>query len=246
MCPKSTKEKSLEKTKLLQDPSISAAFTHYFNRNWQAQQVLNELQATGADVRHLREWALWSFHPLGSDEAEEKRRRGLLVKSQLRKALIGYESAIACFSHYSSAAHFGWAESINMSKRFQDLVAMNRYLARETRQMLEVAMATPLFSTKRLGVTWNIPYLYLSKIYISQITGWNDRRVLGAITHLIAAAKKSVRNRAPRDLRSLLRKALRTFESDPKNATIVGRLHRAVADPNVLTKLFRPISANLD
>jgi hypothetical protein len=244
--PKSAKEKSLEKTKLLQDPVISAAFTHYFNRNWQAQQILNELQASGASVDYLREWALLSFHPLGADEAEEKHKRGLLVKSQLRKALIGYESAIACFSQYASAPNFDWPESKNMSKWFQDLVDMNKYLARETSHILEVAIASPVYTTKRLGVNWNIPYLYLSKIYIAKFTGWNDRRVLGAMTHLITAARKSVRNRVPSDLRSLVRKAIRTFESDPKNATIVGRLQRAVTDPNVLTKMFPPLITTAD
>ena len=123
---------------------------------------------------------------------------------------------------------------------------MNRYLARETQLILERAASSTVYTTKRLGVTWNIAYLYLSKAYIHSFTGGSDRKVLSAITHLITAAKRSVGNRVPRNLRSLLGKAIRKFENDPKNATIIGRVQRAVADPNVLKKIFPPLIARPD
>jgi hypothetical protein len=245
MRPKTAKEKSAEKIKLLRNPVVSAAFAHYFSGNWQAEKVLNELQAAGADVQLLREWALWSFHPLGADEAEEKQKRGRFTKTQLKKALIGYKSAIACFSAYASAPHFGWSDSRSAADRFQQLVGMNQFLAQETSAMLE-RIGSGVYKTKRLGVKWNIHYLYLSKVYIATVAHWDERRVLDALTHLITASKKSVRNRVPRDLRSLLRKTLRTFENDSENATIVRRLQRAVADPDVLTKFFLPLIANAD
>lgn len=242
MTSKSVRGKSHQKIKLLQDPMRSAAFAHYFERNWQAKRTLEELKRAGANIQHLREWALWSFHPLGADEAEEKGKRSLLLKTQLKRALIGYENAIACYSWYASTPHFGWSDSKNMSDSFQILVDMNRHLAQETTRILANS-ETSVYRTKRLGVTWNTAYLYLSKAYIAKRTGWNDRQTLGALTHLITAAKKSVGNRVPGDLRSLLRKAIRKFESDPENATIVGRLQKAVADPNVLNQLFPPLVA---
>jgi hypothetical protein len=246
MRPRTAKEKSAEKIKLLRNPVVSAAFAHYFRANWQAQKMLNELQVAGANVQHLREWALWSFHPLGADEAEEKQKRGRLTKTRLKKALIGYKSAIACFSAYASAPHFGWSDSRSTSDRFQRLVRMNQYLARETSAVLERIGTSGVYKTKRLGVKWNIHYLYLSKVYIAAVAHWDERSVLDALTHLITAGKKSVRNKVPRDLRSLLRKTLRTFENDSENATIVGRLQRAVANPDVLTEFFPPLIANAD
>jgi len=112
--------------------------------------------------------------------------------------------------------------------------------------MLERIDTSGVYKTKRLGVKWNIHYLYLSKVYIATVAHWDERRVLDALTHLIVAGKKSVRNKVPRDLRSLLRKTLRTFEHDSQNATIVRRLQIAVADRDVLTKLFPPLIANAD
>jgi hypothetical protein len=64
-----------------------------------------------------------------------------------------------------------------MSNLFQNLVEMNRYLARETTRILGNA-ATSVYWTKRLGVTWNTAYLYLSKAYIAKLTGWDDRQTL--------------------------------------------------------------------
>jgi hypothetical protein len=238
MKSKSINEKSAEKIKLLRDAVVSAAFLHYFNRNFQAQQVLTQLQAAGADVQYLREWALYSIHGLGADEAEEKSKRGRLGKIQLKRALVGYENAIAFYSQYATAAHFGWPESKNVSSRFQDLVDRNQYLARETSAMLERIAAGSVYTTKRLGVNWNAAYLYVIKEYIRKFTGWDERKIFEAMTHLIAAAYKSLRNRIPSDLRSLVRKATRKFETDPKNATIVGRMQRAVADPSAITAMF--------
>ncbi len=241
MSSKSVREKSLRKIELLRDPVVRAAFAHYFEKNWQAKRTLDELKAVGADIEHLREWALWSFHALGSDEAEEKRKRGLLVKTQLKRALIGYESAIACFSQYASTPDFGWSDSKDVSNRFRSLVFMNQYLAQEVTRMLGIIAATGIYKPKRLGVSWNAAYLYVPKTYIAALTGWNERQTIGALTHLVAATKKSVRDRIPRDLHSLLRKAIRKFETDPENATIVGRLKRSVADPRVLPELFPPL-----
>ena len=61
MGTRSAQEKSAEKIKLLRNPVVSAAFGHYFKRNWQTQLMLNELRAAGADIERLREWALCAF-----------------------------------------------------------------------------------------------------------------------------------------------------------------------------------------
>jgi hypothetical protein len=241
MSPKSVRKKSIEKTELLRDPLVLAAFRHYFQRNWQAKRMLDELRSAGADIELLREWALYSFHSLGTDEPEEKRKRGLLMQARLKKALVGYENAIAFYSVYASAPHFSWPESMSMSNRFRHLVELNQDLACEARSILDRAASRSVYTTKRLGVNWQCAYLYLSKSYMSRFTNWDERKILGSLTHLIAAAHKSVRRRVPDDLRSLLRKTLQVFESDPRNATILGRLRKAAANPAVLSKMFQPL-----
>jgi hypothetical protein len=244
MSTKSAREKSIEKIKLLRDPVVSAAFCYYFRRSWQAQRILDELRSAGADVERLREWALYPFHPLGTDEAEEKRKRGLMMQTQLKKALVGYENAIAFYSIYASAPHFNWPESIAMSNRCKHLVELNQYLDREARSILERAAANDVYKTKRLGVSWQSAYLFVTRSYISKLTNWNERKILGAMTHLIAASHKSVRNRVPKNLRSLIRKALREFEGNPRNARIIERLRKADADANVLSEMFPPLITN--
>jgi hypothetical protein len=241
MSPKSVREKSIEKTELLRDPLVSAAFRHYFELNWQAKRMLDELRSAGADIERLREWALYSFHSLGTDESEEKRKRGLMLQAQLKKALVGYENAIAFYSVYASASHFNSPESVSMSNRFRHLVELNQYLACEAKSILDRAATRGVYSRKRSGVSWQCTYLYLSKSYISRcMKNWDERKILGALTHLIEAAHKSARRRVPDNLRSLLRKALAVFESDPRNATIVGLLQKAASDPAVLSKMFPP------
>jgi hypothetical protein len=44
------REKSKKKAELLRDPSFSADFYEYFLQNWQAQEVLDKLQSSGAKV----------------------------------------------------------------------------------------------------------------------------------------------------------------------------------------------------
>jgi hypothetical protein len=244
MSARSIREKSIWKTKLLRDPLVSAAFGHYFQRDWPAQQILDGLRSTGADIERLREWALYSFHPLGKDEAEEKRQRGLMMRTQLKKALVGYENAIAFYWIYASAPDFNWPESIAMSKRFKHLLELNRHLEREARSILERAATNDLYKTKRLGVFWQSAYLFLSRSYIGRLTNWNERKILGAMTHLIAASHKSVRNRVPKNLRTLIRKALREFEGNPRNARIIERLRKADADAKVVSEMFPPLITN--
>jgi hypothetical protein len=241
MRTKSAREKSIEKIKLLRDPLVSASFSHYFERNWQARRILDELRSAGADIERLREWALYSFHSLRTDEAEEKRKRGVMMQTALKKALVGYERAISFYSLYASSPHFDWPEAISVSNRFKQLVELNQYLAFEAKAFLETAAAKGSYKTKRLGVNWQGAYLHLFKSYIGRFTSWNERKILGAMTHLIAAAHKSVRHRVSPDLRSLLRKALREFESDPRNTTIIGRLSRVAADPSALSEMFPPL-----
>jgi hypothetical protein len=65
------REKSRKKAELLRDPSFSADFYEYFRRNWQAQEVLDNLQSSGAEVELLRESgsrASWSYHRIGRSD----------------------------------------------------------------------------------------------------------------------------------------------------------------------------------
>jgi hypothetical protein len=242
MGTKSVEEKSIEKRKLLEDPLVSAAFNHYFDRNWQAKQLLDELRSLGVDTERLREWALYSFHPLRTDEADEKRKRGRKMKTLLKEALVGYKSAIAFYSIYASPPRFDWPESVESANAFKRLIDLNRYLANEATVMMERANAKGLFNTRRLGVNWNGPYLYLGKSYIGRIASWQERKILGVMVHLIAAAHISVHLRVPNDLRSLLKKTLQAFENDPRNVTIIGRIEKATAFPDVLDEMFPPLT----
>jgi hypothetical protein len=244
MCPKSAREKSIEKVKLLRDPLVSAAFLHYFQRNWEAQGILDELRSTGADIELLREWALFSFESLGTDEPEEKRKRGLMMQRQLKKAVVGYENAIAFYSVHASAPDLNFPEYVKVSNEFKALVVANQDLACKARSILQTAATTGVYRTKRFGVNWQSPYLYLSKSYVRRLTNWDERKLLGTLTHLTAAAYKSVHRRAPHDLRSLLRKALQAFENDPRNAIIIGRLRKGAAEPRILSELFPPLSSS--
>ncbi len=241
---KSAKEKSIEKVNLLGNRGVSTAFWRYFKQDWQAGELLGELRSAGADPDLLREWLVYSFHPLGNDEAEEKNKRRLIMQKQLKKALTGYQSAIAFYSLYAAPPSLNLPVSIRSTKHFNHLVKLNQYLEGEATAMLQRAAVSETYTTKRLGVNWQGPYLYLSRSYIGGVAGWEERKILGAMTHFIAAAHKSLGIPVPQDLRVLIRKALRAFEKDPRNARIIERLQTTAGDPATLYKLFPKLIAS--
>jgi|HubBroStandDraft_5_1064220.scaffolds.fasta_scaffold287620_1 hypothetical protein len=237
------REKSRRKRQLLRDPVVSTAFHHYFRQrqNWQAREVLDKLQSLGADVELLRECALYSFHPLGQDEAEEKRKRGERRRSCLKKAIAGYKSAMEVYSWHMSAPHHDDPDLRAVGQRSKELYKANEYLAKEASAWLERTAKNRRYTTKRLGVNWQSSYLFLMKSYIERLGGWEEARILEAMTHLIAAAHKSLNFRVPHDLRALLRKAIRGFENDSRNADIIMLLRHSAGDSKTLYEMFQPL-----
>jgi hypothetical protein len=236
------REKSRQKAELLRDPLFSADFYEYFRRNWQAQEVLDKLQSSGAEVELLLEWALYSFHSLGRDEAEEKRKRGVKMRLHLKRAIDGYKSAMEVYSWYMSAPHNDIPGRRMGSQDARELYEANEHLTKKASEWLERTARNRRYTTKRLGVNWQAPYLFLMKSYIEQRSGWEDPQILEAITHLVTGAHKSVNCPVQNDLRTLLRKAVRGFERDPLNADMILLLRRAAGDPRVLHESFPPLT----
>jgi hypothetical protein len=154
------------------------------------------------------------------------------------KAIAGYKSAMEVYSWHMSAPHHDDPDLRAVGQRSKELYKANEYLAKEASAWLERTAKNRRYTTKRLGVNWQSSYLFLMKSYIERLGGWEEARILEAMTHLVAAAHKSLNFRVPHDLRALLRKAIRGFENDSRNADIIRLLRHSAADPKILYKMF--------
>jgi hypothetical protein len=237
-------QSSKAKRNLLRNPELWPNFDFYFAKDWQAMEILTSLHAAGADLRHLGEFAIWTFHHLGNVEAKGKLARGRVVKRRLRKAIAGHESAIEVCSLYSILPR-GTVQLHVTSEAFEELAGLHRHLAAREQEILFRAESGPAFKARRLGSNWNRAYIFLLKAYISRLTGWNDKQILSAITHFVSAAHNALGRNVPSDLRALLRKALRAFEQDPQNGTLIGLFSKLVANPARLYRLFPPVSSSM-
>lgn len=233
---------SRQRLRLLQKPSLWAGFDHYFSTNWQAKQIFIDLKGKRVDIDLVRECALWSFHPLGKNEGDQKRARGKNRDKLLRKALIGCESAIAAFTPYVNLRICA-PNIAKVRERASDLIAINRYLAEQYREILSRQKENGTFVTKRLGVQWNCTYLVALKAHISVSTGWDDEQVLSAIVHLVHGVHKSLNQRPSPTLRSLLQKAIQHFEQSPQNARIIALVEHMAANPETMRRMFPPVSS---
>lgn len=119
---------------------------------------------------------------------------------------------------------------------------MNHYLAQWYRHVLAEQEKHGTFETKRLGVQWNVAYLYILKAYISVVTGWKPEQVLSVMTYVIRGAHLTLKKRPSPVLRSLIQKAICNFEQNPKNARIIDRLQRSAVHPQELYRMFPPVS----
>jgi hypothetical protein len=236
-------ETSKAKRRLLRDPQLWLNFDSYFAKDWQAMEIIKSLHAAGADLRLLGEFAIWTFHPLANDEARGKLTRGRVMKRGLRKAIAGHESAIEACSLYSTLPG-STPELRAAGEAFRNLLELNTRLAAQQRDILVRAQSGGAFKARRLGSNWKRLYIFSLKAYILRLMGWNDKQILGAITHLVSAAHKALGMRVPSDLRVLLRKALRAFEQDPQNRTVIALISELVANPHRLYQLFPPVSCS--
>ncbi len=236
-------ESSKKKRSLLRDPDLRLKFDSYFRKDWQAKEIRQHLEVAGADLPLLDEFAIWTFHDLANDEARGKLTRGKEFKRGMRKAIAGLQSAIEALSLYTKIPDDAPAARV-VSEAFEELAEQHRRLATRDRELLQRAESGIAFNVRRLGANWNRQYIFGLKAYIFNLTGWNDRQILSAITHLVSAAHKALDMRVPSDLRVLLRKALWAFEKDPQNKTAISLFSALVANPRQLYRLFPPVSAS--
>jgi len=103
---------------------------------------------------------------------------------------------------------------------------------------LDRAENTAIFDSRRLGSNWNCQYLLLLKYYFSAKTGWNETEIMSAISHLVGAAHDGLRRRCPENLRVLVQKAIRHFEQNPDNATVIFLVKSVVLNPQQLYQKF--------
>lgn len=237
-------ESSKAKRRLLRNPDLWLKFDSYFRKDWQAMEILRNLHAADADLRLLGEFAIWTFHPLANEEARRKLARGRVMKRALKKAITGHDSAIEACGLYTTLP-VDAPELRVVSEAFGELAEQHKRLVAREREILVRAESGSAFKARRLGTNWKRQYIFLLKAYISRLTGWNDKQILGAITHLVFAAHKALGMTVPSDLRVLLRKALRAFEEDAQNTTAIALIGALVKNPPRLYRLFPPVPTSV-
>jgi hypothetical protein len=224
----------------LQKPGLWVGFDQYLSEDWQARHLLTDLKGKGVDIALVREWALWSIHPLGKEEAEHKRDRGENRNKVLSSALVASERVIAALTSYANLP--GTDPKMGEVKgNALDLIERHLYLAKRYGEILAEQKKHGTFDTKRLGVHWNVAYLFTLKSHISVVTGWEKEQVLGAITYLVRGVHKTLDQRPSPTLRRLLQKAIHNFEKNPKNTRIIGLIQHCAGNSRELYRMFPPI-----
>jgi hypothetical protein len=223
---------------LLRQPALWSGADNYFSTNWQAREILADLQKDGVGIKLAQELALWLFRPLGRCEAEQKRIRGQNQEKLVHEFLVGCSSGIAICKPYTHLNHKD-PDDRSIMKEAEDLIERISYLQDRFEGVWQRRKET--FNRKRLGTSWNTSYGSLLRAHISLMTGWDDQKVLTAVVHLVRAMHLAARLRPSPDLRRLLQKAIRHFESDPQNTRTMKRLERLAASPAELNRIFRPV-----
>jgi len=228
---------SKAKVQILGNVAVWEGFDAYFEKDWQAKEMRRKLVYADVTLRFVGEWAIFSFHELGKQEATSKRERGEEFKRAQRQLIESCNRTVRAHSLYASLPTTAPGEA-SVSQAFSRLVEQGVLQADMAGQFLKRADNGVTFNSKRLGTNWNCGYLALLKHYISVKTSWNGAEVMGAITHLVTAAHKALGQQPPENLRVLLQKALRHFEENPDNATINNLVKNAVSNPQQLYRMF--------
>jgi hypothetical protein len=228
---------SKARVRILSDVKTWAGFDAHFEGDWQRKEMMEKLAKADIDLGLVGEWAMWSFHELAKEEAKWKRERGENFKRSLRMTLKSCDQTTNLYKTYSSLPEDD-PEIASVNQAFAEFVKGNETVAERSRQLLEKAENSSIFESKRLGLNWNCLYLVLLKYYIALETGWNETKVLAAVTDLVAAAHETLGRRTPPTLRVLLRKAIHHFESNAENATILDRAKKIVSNPVHLYRNF--------
>jgi hypothetical protein len=155
-------------------------------------------------------------------------------------AVAAYETNIECFTLYAGFTNFSpGLDRVNQEfGRFIEDYAIQRQRAE---QLLRKAENSAVFNGRRLGTNWNCLYLELLKAYISFKTGWNETTVFTSITRLVQAAHYVLGRYCSANVRNLLQKALRHFEENTDNTTIIMLARALVRNHEELYKQFPPV-----
>jgi len=228
---------SKARVQILSDISIWKSFDRYFCNDWQRKEIRQKLAYADVYLPLVGEWAMWSFHELAKEEAKWKRERGEQFKLAQRISIESCNRAASTYSTYVSAPALV-PSMVSVSEAFRRLVEQNMRQAKIARQLLDRAESSAIFDSRRLGSNWNGLYLVLLKYYISAKTGWNETEILGAVSHLVSAAHDALRRTCSKNLRVLVQKAIRHFEQNPDNATIIFSVKSLVLNPQQLYQEF--------
>jgi hypothetical protein len=229
---------SQARVRILSDINTWTGFNTYFTQDWQRQEMRLRLVRADVDLWFVGEWAIWSFHELAKEEGTWKRERGEEFKRAQRTIIDSCEQAARNYRTYSGLLEDA-PEITRVNAEFAELLKKSETLAERARTLLEIAENSAIFESKRLGANWNGLYLALLKYYISTKTGWDETEVMSAITHLVAAALENFRRpQVATPLRRLLQKAIRHFEGNPKNSSILMRVKDVVTNPESLLANF--------
>jgi len=228
---------SKARVQILRDWAVWKCFDSYFDNHWQKKEVLRKLGGADIDPWLVGEWAILSFHELAREEAKWKRARGEEFKDAERTLIESCNRTASAYSTYASVPNFAPGMA-SVSEAFSSLVEQSVAQAQIARQLLDRAENSAIFDSRRLGSNWNCLYLVLLKHYISAKTGWNEAETMGAVSHLVSAAHDALRRGRPANLRVLLQKAIRHFEQNSDNVTIIFLVKNVVLNPQQLYQMF--------
>jgi hypothetical protein len=225
---------------ILSDRTTWIGFDHYFRSCWETQELREQLAFADVYLPLVGEWALWSFHELGRDEVIWKRERGKALKWALRMAIAAYKANIECYRSYTDLTPLSVGLD-RVNQEFGKLIEENRIQMQRVEQLLEKVENGAIFEGRRIGANWNCLYLELLKAYISFKTGWNQAKVITSLTYLVQAAHHTLKRHCSANIRSLVQKALRHFEDNLDNATIIMLARALVRNDEELYRQFPPV-----
>jgi len=231
---------SKARVRLLCNKAVWNAFDAHFESDWQSMETRDGLIRADVNLRLVGEWAIWSFHELAKEEAQWKRDRGDEFKRAHRMLIESCNRNAAVYRTYASLPTFASGLDIT-NKAFSGLVEQSLTQVEHARQFLTKAENSGIFNSRRLGSNWNCQYLALLKHYISSKTKWDDSGTINAVTKLVKAAHTALGRACPSNLRVLLQKAIRHFEHNPENATLLALVQSLVLNRQQLYQMFPPL-----
>jgi hypothetical protein len=222
---------------ILSDKETRIGFDAYFHFDWQAKEIMKGLADSSVHLPLVGEWAILSFHELAKEEGMWKRKRGEDFKRAQRTTIDAANLRMSTDNMYARQSNYApGLEEVN--RAFMLVTEQNVIQLQRAQNLLAIAEKTAVFDPRRLGTNWNCVYLQLLKEHISVATGWDNSSVMNAISHLVKAAHQALGRTCSRNVRMLLQKAIRHFEQNPDNATLIRHIKALVLNRDELAKMF--------